>query len=87
MQKNNRLSSSEISNLWTHYLRETMAICVSKYALITIKDEEIHAVFELALDMSQRHVENLVELFNKENSPVPKGFSDKDINLKAPPIF
>ena len=87
MQENSKLSSSEISNLWTHYLRETMAICVSRHALITIKDKEIHAIFELALDMSRRHVENLVELFNKESFPIPKGFSNEDVNLKAPPLF
>jgi hypothetical protein len=87
LQKQNRLSSTGISNLWTHYIRETMAVCVSKYMLNTIKDIEIHKLFETALEMSQKHIKVLQDLFHKENFPVPKGFTEKDVNLKAPPLF
>ena len=87
MQKQNRLASTEISNLWTHYIRETLAVCVSKYMLNTVKDIEIHKIFETALEMSQKHIKVLQDLFHKENFPVPKGFSEKDVNLNAPSLF
>ena len=47
MQENNHLTSPEISNLWTHYIRETLSLCVNKYMLHTIKDPEIHSLFQL----------------------------------------
>ncbi|MEH7547877.1 DUF3231 family protein [Neobacillus vireti] len=87
MQKNQRLASTEISNLWTHYMRETMAICISKYMVNIIKDIEIHNIFKTSLDVSQKHIEVLKDLFHKENYPVPKGFSEDDVNLKAPSLF
>jgi hypothetical protein len=87
LQKNHRLASSEISNLWTHYIRETMAVCISKYMLNIIKDIEIHNIFKTGLEMSQTHIKVLQNLFHKENFPVPKGFSEKDVNLNSPPLF
>ncbi|MEK5521919.1 DUF3231 family protein [Heyndrickxia sp. FSL W8-0423] len=84
---NERLTSSEISNLWTHYIRETMQICVTKYFLPIIKDPEIHKIYTLALEMSENHVIKIRDIFHKENFPIPKGFTKEDVNLHAPPLF
>ncbi|MEH7549041.1 DUF3231 family protein, partial [Neobacillus vireti] len=49
MNKNNdKLTSPEISNLWTHYIRETMGICVINYMRKITQDPEIVKVFENA---------------------------------------
>jgi rubrerythrin len=82
-----RFTSSEISNLWTHYIRETLSICVTKYMLKIVKDPEIHSVFKLALELSLKHMNVLRALFKKEEFPIPKGFTEEDVNLEAPPIF
>ncbi|MBM7585402.1 rubrerythrin [Bacillus pakistanensis] len=84
---NHRLTSPEISNLWVHYTRETMQICVTKYMLKIIEDPEVHKIFVKALEFSQNHVKRLRDLFIKEAFPIPKGFSDEDVNLEAPPLF
>lgn len=86
-QHNDRLTSSEIANLWTHYIRETMGICVIKYMLKTVKDPDIQKVFQTADEMSEKHINKLIDLFHQENFPVPKGFDKQDVNLDAPPIF
>lgn len=83
----NRLSSSEITNLWSHYIRESMAICVSKYALKDIKDSEIRSTLEYALSLSNSHIQKLINYFKQEKFPIPVGFTDEDVNLKAPPLF
>lgn len=83
----NRLNSAEITNLWTHYLRDTMAICISKYAIKSIDDPDIQMVFELALNLSVNHIQKLKEFFLLENFPTPIGFTDEDVNLDAPPLF
>ncbi|GAA3332796.1 hypothetical protein GCM10020331_094300 [Ectobacillus funiculus] len=87
-QSNDRLTSSEIANLWTHYIRETMGICMSKYMLKIVQDPEIHKnFFQTAHELSEKHINKLKEWFHQENFPVPKGFSEEDVNLDAPPLF
>ncbi|MGM0834678.1 MAG: DUF3231 family protein [Bacillota bacterium] len=82
-----RLTSAEITNLWIHYIQETMAICVSKYALKCIEDTDISATFEFALNLSNNHIQILKGFFAQEEFPIPNGFTDEDVNLKAPPLF
>lgn len=82
-----RLTSSEITSLWVQYSRETMAICISKYVLATAKDFEVRSLFEFCLELSQKHLKVLKKILNAENFPLPKGFTDKDVNLEAPPLF
>ncbi|MEH7334848.1 DUF3231 family protein [Neobacillus drentensis] len=84
---NNRLTSTEITNLFTQYIQETMSICVSKYVLDTVRDSEVLSLFEFSLQLSIKHVKKLNEFFDKENFPVPDGFTDKDVNQEAPPLF
>jgi len=87
LQKKNRLTSPEIANLWTHYIRETLSVCVNKYMLHTIQDPEIHSLFQTALHYSFKHIDALKALFKKEKFPIPKGFTEEDVNLEAPPLF
>ncbi|MGX1372929.1 hypothetical protein RKD56_000007 [Priestia megaterium] len=87
MQKKNQLTSPEIANLWTHYIRETLSVCVNKYMLHTIQDSEIHSLFQTALQYSLNHIDTLRALFKKEKFPIPNGFTEEDINLEAPPLF
>ncbi len=82
-----RLTSSEISNIWTHYIRETMAVCITKYMMKHVRDKEIHEFLQYALDLSFQHINTLTELFKKEKFPIPKGFSKEDVNMDAPPLF
>jgi hypothetical protein len=83
----NRLSSAEITNLWVHYIRETMAICVSNYVLNSVKDREVINVFEFALQLSNNHIKILNKIFKQENFPNPNGFTDEDVKVNAPPLF
>lgn len=87
MQQNTRLTAPEISNLWAHWQRETLSICVNEYMLRTIQDPEIHSLFQTALDISYKHIKTLKEFFKKENFPLPIGFTQEDVNLDAPPLF
>ncbi|MEW9672775.1 DUF3231 family protein [Ammoniphilus sp. 3BR4] len=82
-----RLTSTEIANLWTNYMNDTMAICVIKYVLEKVEDSEIKPVFEYALELSQSHVKTLTGIFNEEHFPIPYGFTDEDVDLSAPRLF
>lgn len=82
-----KLTAPELSNLWTHFIRETMSVCVCKYVLAHIQDSEIKSVFEEALGYSQNHLQKITEFFQAESFPIPYGFRDEDVNVNAPPLF
>lgn len=84
---NIRLTSAELANLWSSYMSDSMAICVLKYFIEKVEDTEIEQVLEYALHLSQRHVQRISEIFASEDHPIPHGFTDEDVNIKAPRLF
>ncbi|MCM3236686.1 DUF3231 family protein [Heyndrickxia sp. FSL K6-6286] len=81
------LSSSEMGFLWTQYLNDTLALCVMKYFKNICRDEEILPLIEDSLNIAQRDINIIKEIFSKEKIPVPEGFTDKDVNENAPRLF
>ena len=82
-----RLTSAEMSGLWTQYLSDTLALCVGRYFLEKVEDEEVRPVIEFTLDVANGNITIMQELFEKENFPVPIGFTEQDVNPKAPKLF
>ncbi len=82
-----KLTSAELSYLWATYLSDSMAICVFKYFLEHIEDEDIKALVVHALELSEEHVNFIKEVFSKEKIQIPQGFTEADVNLKAKRLF
>lgn len=82
-----KLTASEISSLWTSYLADTMEICVIRYFLSNIKDDQIRVLLEDAQSMSEEHIKKVTQFFTDENYPVPQGFTEKDVNVGVPRLF
>lgn len=82
-----RLSSSEIGGLWSSYLQENLTVCLLTYFLHHNQDEEIRGILQHAYDLAVGHVEKITAIFQKEEFPIPDGFSEKDIDLTIPPLF
>jgi hypothetical protein len=82
-----KLTAAELSYLWTSYLADSMAVCVLKYFLVHIDDKEIKSLTTYALELSQKHVEFIREIFTKEQIQIPQGFTEQDINLLAKRLF
>ncbi|MCQ6279618.1 DUF3231 family protein [Bacillus sp. EB600] len=82
-----KLTSAEMGKLWATYVGNTLAICVLRYYLQHINDEDIKKVVGKALNLSESLVEKIKEIFSKENFPIPMGFTDDDVNLDAPRLF
>lgn len=82
-----RLSSAEIGGLWETYLLDSAIICLLKYCLHHAKDEEIKGIIKKTIDLAQNHLNDVSEIFMKEQIVVPNGLTDDDINLSAPPLF
>lgn len=82
-----RLTSSEIGSLWSNYIADSMFICVYKYYLAHVDDQEIKLVLEHALDLAQQHTDVVANIFKEEEHVVPEGFTDKDVDIHAPKLF
>jgi hypothetical protein len=82
-----RLTSSEIAALWTQYMNGSAGFCINKYMIKVIEDTEIRAVFQFAIDIGQKQLQTIDKFLQKEKYPVPKGFTDEDINLTAPRLY
>ncbi|WP_226674604.1 DUF3231 family protein [Mesobacillus jeotgali] len=85
--ENIQLTSAELAALHQNYLGDTMSVCVLGHFLETVVDQEIKTVVEHALEIALQHVEDIKEIFNKENIPVPIGFTVQDVNKHAPRLF
>jgi hypothetical protein len=81
------LSSTEIAGLWTTYINDSLSICISKHFWHHSNNADVKPLLKRSLELSEMHVKEIRNIFEKENFPIPKGFSDEDVNLNAPPLF
>ena len=81
------LISSEITGLWDSYLGDTMIVTVLKYFLNRVEDSEIRAILQQTVDISNYHIQQVANMFNKEKLILPEGFNDKDVNINVPRLF
>ena len=81
------LTAAEISGLWTQYMDDTLAVCVNRYFLEKVEDEEVRPIVEWTLDTAKENVSIMQELFQKEDFPIPIGFTEQDVNPQAPRLF
>ena len=57
--KNTPLTSSEIANLWSQYINDSLSIYVNKHGLQVMEDTEIRSIYEQALQLSIHHIETV----------------------------
>ncbi|GCD13165.1 DUF3231 family protein [Clostridium tagluense] len=81
------LISSEITGLWNSYMGDTMIVSVLKYFLNRVDDIEIRTILQQTSDISNQHISELTNIFNKEKLTIPDGFNDRDVNIDAPRLF
>lgn len=84
---NAQLSSSEVGNLWRTYVNYTMLVAIMKFFLQHNRDVDIRGVLEDALAIAEDRVRISAEFLSLDGQPVPVGFTDNDVDLKAPPLF
>lgn len=86
-KSNVRLSSSEIGGLWSMYTLESLSICLLKYFIHHLHDDQIKGMLQKGLNLSQSHLTSIRAVFVDEQIPVPIGYSDEDIDFSSPPLF
>jgi len=81
------LTAAEISALWLQYMGDSMAVCVYKYFLQIVENQEIKPILESALQLAESHITQNTQFLKSANFQVPVGFTEHDVNLKAPRLF
>ncbi|WP_202079077.1 DUF3231 family protein [Caldalkalibacillus salinus] len=82
-----QLTATEMGKLWATYVGNTLGKYVISYYLQHVDDKDIKKVLEYALGLSETYIEEIQAFFKQSNFPIPVGFTDDDVNLKAPRLF
>ncbi|WP_066307130.1 DUF3231 family protein [Bacillus sp. FJAT-29814] len=85
--KTDTLTAAEVSALWLQYTGDSMAICVYRYFLTIVENEEIKPIMEIALQLAESHVTKITEFLKSANFQIPLGFTENDVNVNAPRLF
>jgi len=81
------LISSEILGLWNSYMGNSMAVCVLRYFVNRVEDNETREILQYSLDLSNQHIIELTNFFNGAKLAIPEGFTDNDVNVNTPRLF
>lgn len=81
------LTCGEIASLWETYQFETLSYCGIMYFLQHVEDEEIKTLLKKTLEVKVKRIEKVKELLTEEGHSIPVGFTEGDVNLKAPRLF
>lgn len=82
-----KLTAPEISGLWSTYIQNSAVVCILKHFLSYLQDSEIKPIVEESLRICQSQSEQIKKIYAEEQLPIPKGFSDADVDLSAPPLY
>jgi hypothetical protein len=82
-----KLTSAEMGKLWAVYMGNTMSKCVLSYYVQHVTDKDIKEILKNALSISNEFLDDIKNIFKKENFPIPIGFTEDDVNLGAPRLF
>lgn len=85
--KNIRLTSGEISELFSAYLHNSASIPILSYFAEKAQDPDAYSLIESSLNASKDMVNQISNIFKSINHPLPKGFSEDDTNLVAKKYF
>jgi hypothetical protein len=81
------LTATEIGYLWNTYHAQCMNYCLLKYFDSIVEDEEIKQINSQNLQLCQKYLTELREIFKKDAIPIPIGFSDDDLNETNEPLY
>ncbi|MCH6269015.1 DUF3231 family protein [Neobacillus citreus] len=81
------LTTFEMGKLWATYMGNSMSIQILSYFLQHCEDEEIKTLLENGLALSEDFIQRIEGFFNKDNFPIPIGFTKDDVNLGAPRLY
>lgn len=87
-EKDQRLTASELAQLWNAYMNNKMYKCVLQYFYEKADKGDIKEFIETAIEMCDEIIFDITTIYNKNNHPLPKAFSEEeDVNVTAPKLY
>ena len=84
---NIKMTSAEIASLWKMYMFETLNRCTLQHFLATVEDTDIRMLLQTKLEAKEKRIQKITSFYNQEGIPKPFGYTDMDVNVKAPKLF
>jgi spore coat protein CotF len=81
------LTSSEIGSLWTTYIVNSKAKLTIMYTAETTEDQNIKEILQECINLSEKNIEGVKEIFNSADHPIPYGFSNYDVKFSSSKLF
>ncbi|WP_449537706.1 DUF3231 family protein [Ferdinandcohnia sp. Marseille-Q9671] len=80
-------SAFEMGKLWATYMGNSMSIQILSYFSQHCEDEDIKTLLKNGIALAKDFTQRIEVFLNKENIPIPSGFSEDDVNLGAPRLY
>ncbi|WP_186577891.1 DUF3231 family protein [Aquibacillus kalidii] len=87
MEEKVRLTSSEISVMWSSYQNNSFSICTLNHFLANVDDPNIRSVLQYSYEISEENLQKTRKILMKDNQPIPIGFTKDDVNQSAPRLY
>jgi hypothetical protein len=87
MEHNPKLVSSEVAALWSAYMQNSMTYCIVQHFATVNEDSDATNIIQTALTNCTIVVNEVKQIFEKENYAIPIGFTQEDVNLKAGRLY
>lgn len=82
-----KLTASELSVLFGTYLNDTLVKGVISYFLEHVGDPDTKSCLEYGLELANSHIDFITKIYIEENIPIPVGFTEHDVNVKAQRLY
>ncbi|WP_199620421.1 DUF3231 family protein [Paenibacillus alkalitolerans] len=81
------LTAPEIANLWNAYMYNSMTRRMLEFFNASADDPDTQNILAKALLAAKKYEEASGELMRGENMPLPRGFTEEDVDVNAPRLF
>ncbi|MEW9110820.1 MAG: DUF3231 family protein [Cytobacillus gottheilii] len=87
LSENAPLTAVEMGKLWATYTGNSMSQQILTYFLHHCDDEDIKILLENGIVLTKDFMERIEYFFKKSHFPIPKGFTEDDVNYGAPRLY
>jgi Protein of unknown function (DUF3231) len=81
------MTAVEMGKLWATYTGNSMSFQILTCFLQNCEDEHIKVLLENGIALTKDFMQRIEGFFHKNNFPIPRGFTEDDVNHGAPRLY
>jgi hypothetical protein len=82
-----KLTAAEVGFLWGHYVSNSLNVGVMRVFLAKAEDRETEMVLRFGYEAALRIDAAIAAILTREGYPLPRGFTEADVDTDAPRLF